>query len=71
MTELDDTSLKVLIVEPNPDIREMVDLLFSDMGYRTYSAATGKEALSQVRMHTPDITRLKEDSCNLGAFSLL
>jgi len=28
------------------------------MGYRTYSAATGREALSQVRAHAPDIVLL-------------
>ncbi|HKA52092.1 MAG TPA: diguanylate cyclase [Candidatus Binatia bacterium] len=50
--------LGVLVAEDNDDIREMVTLLVSSMGYRTYSAATGREALSQVRAHTPDIVLL-------------
>ncbi|HEV8715721.1 MAG TPA: diguanylate cyclase [Candidatus Binatia bacterium] len=51
-------ALGVLVAEDNRDIREMVTLLVSSMGYRTYSAATGREALSQVRLHTPDIVLL-------------
>ena len=51
-------TLGVLIAEDNHDIREMVTLLVSSMGYRTYGAVTGREALSQLRMHTPEIVLL-------------
>ncbi|MBI3798152.1 MAG: diguanylate cyclase [Deltaproteobacteria bacterium] len=51
-------ALGVLVVEDNSDIREMVTLLVSSMGYHTYSAATGKEALEQLRLYTPDIVLL-------------
>ena len=51
-------ALGVLIVEDNSDIREMVELLVNSMGYSTYTAATGKEALVQMRAHTPDIVIL-------------
>ena len=68
MTKPDDTSLKVLIVEPNPDIREIVDLLLGSMGYRTYSAATSREALSQVRTHTPDIVLLELNMPEMDGF---
>jgi diguanylate cyclase (GGDEF)-like protein len=51
-------ALGVLIVEDNSDIREMVELLVNSMGCRTYTAATGREALSQLRAHTPDIVLL-------------
>ena len=50
--------LGVLVVEDNSDIREMVTLLVSSIGYHTYSAATGKEALAQLRLHAPDIVLL-------------
>jgi len=51
-------ALGVLVVEDNSDIREMVTLLVGSMGYHTYSAATGKEALAQLRLHAPDIVLL-------------
>ncbi len=51
-------TLGVLIVEDNNDIREMVTLLVNSMDYHTYTAATGKEALSQLRAHAPDIVLL-------------
>ena len=51
-------ALRVLIVEDNNDIREMVTLLVNSMDYHTYTAATGKEALSQLRAHAPDIVLL-------------
>jgi len=50
--------LGVLVVEDSNDIREMVTLMVSSMGYRTYTATTGKEALAQLRAHTPDIVLL-------------
>src|SRR5215510_1237179 len=51
-------ALGVMIVEDNSDIREMLELLVNSMGCRTYTAATGKEGLSQLRAHTPDIVIL-------------
>src|SRR5215510_4219579 len=50
--------LGVLIVEDNSDIREMVELLVKSIGYHTYTATTGKEALSELRLHAPDIVLL-------------
>ena len=54
----DSDPLGVLVVEDNSDIREMVTLLVSSIGYHVYSAATGKEALAQLRLYTPDIVLL-------------
>ena len=50
--------LGVLIVEDSSEIRDMVLLLVDSMGYRTYTAATGKEALVQLRKHVPDLVLL-------------
>jgi diguanylate cyclase (GGDEF)-like protein len=50
--------LGVLIVEDSSEIRDMVLLLVDSMGYRTYTAATGKEALVQLRTHVPDLVLL-------------
>jgi two-component system CheB/CheR fusion protein len=43
-----DGSGAILIVEDDPTIREMLELLFTDENYRTYSAADGREALTMV-----------------------
>ena len=51
-------TLGVLIVEDNNDIREMVSLMVGSMGYRTYTASTGKEGLTQLRAQVPDIVLL-------------
>jgi two-component system cell cycle response regulator len=51
-------TLGVLIVEDNNDIREMVSLMVGSMGYRTYTASTGKEGLIQLRAQVPDIVLL-------------
>jgi PAS domain S-box-containing protein len=36
----------ILIVEDDPDVREMIDAMLSDLGYRTWVARTGPEALA-------------------------
>jgi two-component system CheB/CheR fusion protein len=38
----------ILIVEDDPTMREMLELLFADENYRTHSAADGREALTMV-----------------------
>lgn len=50
--------LGVLIVEDSSEIRDMVVLLVDSMGYHTYTATTGKEALVQLRKHVPDLVLL-------------
>jgi two-component system CheB/CheR fusion protein len=41
---VDDTA--ILVVEDDPSVREMLDLLFASEGYRTAAAADGKQALT-------------------------
>jgi diguanylate cyclase (GGDEF)-like protein len=50
--------LGVLIVEDSSEIRDMEALLVDSMGYHTYTATTGKEALVQLRKHAPDLVLL-------------
>src|SRR3982750_3855302 len=43
----------VLIVEDDTDVREMMDLLLTSMGYRTVTAANGAVALERLRQDRP------------------
>src|SRR5262249_14420673 len=51
-------SLRVLVVEDNSEIRELLAGLVTSMGNRVYTATTGKEALAQVHAQTPDLVLL-------------
>jgi diguanylate cyclase (GGDEF)-like protein len=50
--------LKVLVVEDDPEIREMVALMVRGMGYGVTKAATGKEALNCLHEQPQDIVLL-------------
>ena len=45
----------ILIVEDDPSVRELLDLLFRNEGYRTAAAADGKQALELARATKPDL----------------
>jgi two-component system, NtrC family, response regulator PilR len=49
------TAQRVLIVDDEPDIRELLDITLSRMGLDTYSAATLDEAQSLVNEISPDL----------------
>lgn len=46
---------KILIVEDEKDILQLVKLYLEKEGYRTVTASTGSEGLAQVRAETPDL----------------
>ena len=48
----------VLIVEDDPDVREFMDVLLSNCGFETMTAANGMEALAAVRERRPCIILL-------------
>src|SRR5258705_13831622 len=47
--------MKILIVEDNPDGREIVVLYVRSLGYEVFEAATGIEGLDQARAIHPDL----------------
>lgn len=49
------TSKKILIVEDDADIRQLVRLYLDREGFRTLQAATGTEALRMVKADKPDL----------------
>jgi two-component system, OmpR family, KDP operon response regulator KdpE len=48
-------SLKMLVVDDEPQIRIQLRIAFSDYGYDVLTAATGHEALSLAAQHLPDV----------------
>ena len=46
---------KILIVDDNSDVRELLVLFLKSSGYDTVEAATGLEALNQARATRPDL----------------
>lgn len=53
-----DEKIKILVVDNDQDMREIVLKCLSDAGYDVYAAATGKEALSRAEEIFPDLIML-------------
>ena len=51
-------SNEILIVDDNPDIRNILNELISDIGYRTRLAANYKQALAEIDKKIPDVAVL-------------
>jgi len=49
---------KIMIVDDEPDLREMLDLMMNKEGYETQIAKDGKEFLHKVEKFKPDIVTL-------------
>jgi len=52
------TPKKILVVDDEKSIREMLVKFLDDKGYRTYSAADGAEALEVLKREKPDVVLL-------------
>ena len=48
----------ILIVDDNPDIRNLLGELISDLGYRIRVAANYQQALSEIDKKLPDVALL-------------
>ena len=49
---------KILIVDDDPDMVQMLQLAFGRAGYLTHTATDGKEAISKVNTSPPDLVLL-------------
>jgi two-component system alkaline phosphatase synthesis response regulator PhoP len=50
--------IKILLVDDEPDILEIVGYNLSNEGYQVYTATNGVEALSKAKKHVPHLTLL-------------
>ena len=48
-------SIEILIVDDNSDIRNIIDDLISDAGYKTRLAANYNQALNEIDKKLPDV----------------
>jgi CheY-like chemotaxis protein len=46
---------KILVVDDEDDVRNLLGLIFRDAGYQVISAINGKEALQKARAEKPDL----------------
>lgn len=46
---------RILVVDDEPDLQDLVELALSDAGYEVETAATGREALVKVQQTLPDL----------------
>lgn len=51
-------SVKILIADDDPDIRETVKVILENQSYQLVFASNGEECLEQIRKNTPDLVIL-------------
>lgn len=51
----------ILVVDDEPDILDLVQIVLEDLGYTVLTASDGKEALQACRMHADPINALITD----------
>ncbi|HIE50343.1 MAG TPA: response regulator, partial [Armatimonadetes bacterium] len=61
----------VLVIENQPEHRELATLLLTDAGYEVENAATGKEGLQLARMLRPQIILLALNLPDIDGFETL
>ena len=59
-----------VIIEDDPDVRELIDLVLSQSGFRTVLAEDGLEGVDAVRRHNPLITTLDVNMPGMDGFAV-
>ncbi len=49
---------KILVVDDEPEIREMLKVILGEAGYEIYTAEDGKDAMRKVQLLKPDVILL-------------
>lgn len=49
---------KILVVDDEPDIRDLVEIILKEAGYQVFIASSGDEALQEVEAEIPDLVLL-------------
>lgn len=69
MTEMDDR--KVLVVDDDPSLLDMLAMTLEDEGFAVDTAADGEEGLEMIEQHEPDVAVCDINMPKLDGFSLL
>jgi CheY-like chemotaxis protein len=67
---MDDT-VRILVVDDDPGVREVLTRFFSDAGHEVRTAADGKEGLEQVRAWLPDLVFLDLEMPRMNGLDVL
>ena len=59
-----------VIIEDDPDVRDLIDLVLSQSGFRTVLAEDGLEGVDAVRTHNPLITTLDVNMPGMDGFAV-
>jgi DNA-binding response OmpR family regulator len=49
---------KIMIVDDEPDLREMIDLMMKKAGFETQTAFNGEDFLNKIEIFNPDLVTL-------------
>ncbi|MGH8028617.1 MAG: response regulator [Arenimonas sp.] len=60
----------ILIVDDQPDNREMLATLLGDEGYRTLQASSGMEALDQIALDSPQLILLDVSMPDMDGYAV-
>lgn len=66
-----DNKVKILIVDDDSSIRKFLELSLENSGYEIFTASNGKEALSMVNNHKPNIVILDLNLPDISGYEVL
>ncbi len=64
------TSQKILIVDDNPDVTDLMDILLQSMGHETATASSGREAIELFKQFQPDFALLDIGMPDIDGYEL-
>ena len=59
-----------VIIEDDPDVRDLIDIVLTQSGFRTILAEDGFEGVDAVRAHNPLITTLDVNMPGMDGFAV-
>ena len=65
------TAKKILLVDDDPDIREVLTMILESKGYQTVAATDGLECLAALRAENPDLVILDLLMPKMDGFAVL
>jgi len=62
---------RILVIDDDPDIREVLTRFFGDSGYQVRTAPDGRQGLDEVRTWSPDIVLLDLEMPEMNGLDVL